>query len=81
LLPSYYRLLFPKGWLCQADGFNKLLLNTALATLLFVSVKRLIQKIYSLEKIDFVDFILIVWNHISGAKIHSFDKKVNKLCR
>jgi predicted nucleic-acid-binding protein len=38
-------------------------------------------KIYSSEKIDFVDSILIAWNHISDAKIHSFDKKVNKLCR
>jgi predicted nucleic-acid-binding protein len=38
-------------------------------------------KIYSSEKVDFVDSILIAWNHISGAKIHTFDKKVNKLCR
>ena len=28
----YCRQLFPKGWLCQADGFNNVLSNWALAT-------------------------------------------------
>jgi predicted nucleic-acid-binding protein len=36
--------------------------------------------IYSVKKVDFVDSILIAYNHISGIKIHSFDKSVNKLC-
>ena len=37
--------------------------------------------IYSAQNIDFVDSILIAYNYISGIKIHSFDKKVNKLCK
>lgn len=36
--------------------------------------------IYSDKNIDFVDSILIAYNHISGIKIHSFDKKINQLC-
>jgi predicted nucleic-acid-binding protein len=38
-------------------------------------------KLYLTEKIDFVDSILVAYNHISGVVIHSFDKKVNKLCK
>jgi predicted nucleic-acid-binding protein len=38
-------------------------------------------KLYLTEKIDFVDSILIAYNHVSGLIIHSFDKKVNKLCK
>jgi len=37
-------------------------------------------KIYHIENIDFVDAILVAYNHKKGATIHSFDKKVNKLC-
>jgi len=37
--------------------------------------------IYSDKNIDFVDSILIAYNHISGVIIHSFDKKVNNLCK
>ena len=37
--------------------------------------------IYSDKNIDFVDSILIAYNHISGIKIHSFDRKINKLCK
>lgn len=33
------------------------------------------------KNIDFVDSILIAYNHISGVIIHSFDKKVNNLCK
>jgi len=33
LAMSYYcRQLFPKGWLCQADGFNNVLLNWAFSS-------------------------------------------------
>lgn len=38
-------------------------------------------KIYDDSNIDFVDSILVAFNQISGAIIHSFDKKVNKLCK
>jgi predicted nucleic-acid-binding protein len=38
-------------------------------------------KIYDDGNIDFVDSILIAYNQISGVIIHSFDKKVNKLCK
>jgi predicted nucleic-acid-binding protein len=38
-------------------------------------------KIYVDSNIDFVDSILVAYNQISGAIIHSFDKKVNKLCK
>jgi predicted nucleic-acid-binding protein len=37
--------------------------------------------IYSDKNIDFVDSILIAYNHISGIKIHSFDKRINQLCQ
>jgi len=37
-------------------------------------------KIYHADNVDFVDSILIAYNHKLGAIIHSFDKKVNKLC-
>jgi hypothetical protein len=32
------------------------------------------------ENIDFVDSLLISYNHIQKAKIHSFDKKIIRLC-
>lgn len=38
-------------------------------------------KIYHAENIDFVDAILVAYNHKMGATIHSFDKKLNKLCK
>jgi predicted nucleic-acid-binding protein len=47
---------------------NEIILKTAL-------------KIYVDSNIDFVDSILVAYNQISGAIIHSFDKKVNKLCK
>lgn len=37
-------------------------------------------QIYSSENIDFVDALLVAYNHELGAIIHSFDKKLNKLC-
>jgi predicted nucleic-acid-binding protein len=38
-------------------------------------------KIYQAENVDFVDSILIASNHLQGALIHTFDKKMKKLCR
>ena len=38
-------------------------------------------KVFENENIDFVDSILVSYNHIMKAKIHSFDKRVMKLCR
>ncbi len=37
--------------------------------------------IYNSENIDFVDALLVCYNRIHGAIIHTFDKKVQKLCR
>lgn len=37
--------------------------------------------IYKREKIDFVDAILVSYNRINDYVIHSFDKKVRKLCK
>ena len=36
--------------------------------------------IYNSENIDFVDALLVGYNRIHGDVIHSFDKKVQKLC-
>lgn len=36
--------------------------------------------IYKAENIDFVDAILVSYNRIHNDTIHSFDKKVQKLC-
>lgn len=38
-------------------------------------------KIFNSKKIDFVDSILIASNHVMGALIHTFDKKIKKFCR
>jgi predicted nucleic-acid-binding protein len=38
-------------------------------------------EIYHIRNIDFVDALLVAYNKITGAVIHSFDKKVNKLCK
>ncbi|MGV8092823.1 MAG: PIN domain-containing protein [Mangrovibacterium sp.] len=38
-------------------------------------------EIYHIRNIDFVDALLVAYNQITGAIIHSFDKKVNKLCK
>jgi len=48
-------------------GSDKTVLNEAL-------------NIYSTKNIDFVDSILIAKNHVLGALIHTFDKKIKKLC-
>jgi len=37
--------------------------------------------VYKKNKIDFVDAILVSYNHINGHIIHSFDKQIQKLCR
>jgi predicted nucleic-acid-binding protein len=37
--------------------------------------------IYNEKNIDFVDALLVSYNRIHDHIIHSFDKKVNKLCR
>jgi len=47
---------------------NKAFLNEAL-------------KIYQAENVNFVDSILIASNHLQEAVIHTFDKKIKKLCR
>ncbi|MFA9390602.1 MAG: PIN domain-containing protein [Prolixibacteraceae bacterium] len=38
-------------------------------------------KIYTQERIDFVDAILVAYYTLEGVTIHSFDKKLNKLCK
>ncbi len=35
---------------------------------------------YHIKNSDFVDALLVAYNQVTGAVIHSFDKKVNKLC-
>ncbi|WP_069133127.1 PIN domain-containing protein [Rhodohalobacter halophilus] len=37
--------------------------------------------IYKTENIDFVDALLVSYHRVNHHRIHSFDKKVNKLCR
>ena len=46
-----------------------------------VTILKAALKIYNDSNIDFVDSILVGYNQISGAFIHSFDKKINKLCK
>jgi len=36
---------------------------------------------YLLEDLDFIDALLVPYNPVTGAVIHSFDKRVNKLCK
>jgi len=38
-------------------------------------------EIYHTKNVDFIDSILIASNHLSGALIHTFDKRIKKLCR
>lgn len=38
-------------------------------------------KVYNQEHIDFVDAILVAYYTLEGITIHSFDKKLNKLCK
>ena len=38
-------------------------------------------EIYHTKNIDFVDALLVAYNQVTGAIVHSFDKKVNKLCK
>lgn len=37
-------------------------------------------EIYEIEKIDFVDALLVGYNQIQSYQIHTFDKKLKKLC-
>jgi predicted nucleic-acid-binding protein len=37
--------------------------------------------IYQSQNVDIVDSILIASNHVLGASIHTFDKKIKNLCR
>lgn len=37
-------------------------------------------KIYKAENIDFVDALLVSYNHVNDDVVYSFDKKVKKLC-
>jgi predicted nucleic-acid-binding protein len=37
--------------------------------------------LYQTKNIDFIDSILIANNHVKGTLIHTFDKKIKKLCR
>jgi len=38
-------------------------------------------EIYHTKNVDFIDSILIASNHVLGASIHTFDKKIKSLCR
>ena len=37
-------------------------------------------EIFQKENIDFVDSLLVAYNRVEAFTIHSFDKKLNKLC-
>jgi predicted nucleic-acid-binding protein len=37
-------------------------------------------EVFETENIDFIDAVLVAYNHILKAKIYSFDKKLMKLC-
>jgi predicted nucleic-acid-binding protein len=37
-------------------------------------------EVFETENIDFIDAVLVAYNHVLKAKIHSFDKKLMKLC-
>jgi len=37
--------------------------------------------IYKTENIDFVDALLVSYHRVNGDRIHTFDKKVKKLCQ
>lgn len=37
-------------------------------------------EIYHTKNVDFIDSILIASNHLHGALIHTFDKRIKKLC-
>ncbi len=37
--------------------------------------------IYQSKNIDFIDSILVASNHVLGALIHTFDKKIKTLCQ
>jgi predicted nucleic-acid-binding protein len=46
--------------------------------------KKVFQKAletYHIKNIDFIDAILIGYNHLSNATIHTFDKKLKRLCK
>lgn len=36
---------------------------------------------YRTRHIDYVDAVLVAYNHVHGHRIHTFDKKLNKLCK
>ncbi len=38
-------------------------------------------ELYSFKNLDFVDALLVAYNHIEKAKVYSFDKKLNKLLK
>jgi predicted nucleic-acid-binding protein len=53
-------------------------------TLSIVPYKRAVLKgleIYAQTKLDFVDCVLIGYNHVEGVKIHTFDKKMKKVLK
>lgn len=55
------------------------LLNYPNISTLNVNILYEALKIYEKQKIDFVDSLLISYNHIQKDTIYSFDKKLNKL--
>jgi predicted nucleic-acid-binding protein len=56
-----------------------ILLNYSNITTLNVDILFEALKIYEKQKIDFVDSLLVSYNHIQKDTIYSFDKKLNKL--
>ncbi len=64
------------------------LINNSISTILefpnITSNKKIIAKallFYTIENVDFVDSILIANNHLHETQIHTFDKKLKKLCK
>ncbi|MBS3771495.1 MAG: PIN domain-containing protein [Bacteroidales bacterium] len=55
------------------------LLNYPNISTLNINILNEALKIYEKQKIDFVDSLLVAYNHIQKDTIYSFDKKLNKL--
>ncbi|MBS3742354.1 MAG: PIN domain-containing protein [Candidatus Cloacimonetes bacterium] len=55
------------------------LLNYPNISTLNINILNEALKIYEKQKIDFVDSLLVSYNHIQKDTIYSFDKKLNKL--
>ena len=66
----------------------RLNINNSISVLLdypnIISNKTVLKEalnIYHTKNVDFIDSILIASNHVLGASIHTFDKKIKSLCR